>query len=99
MASANEAQARLKFAKMYLTGLLPGLHSLHSNGLVHLDLKPDNAMNCSPSCTVTLLDFGCSMRFQEDDKPTKPFVGGTPWYMDLERLCCRSCPPSPSADM
>ena len=98
--AADEARIRVKSAKLYLAGLLPGLHSLHSNGIVHLDLKPENAMSCS-ACPgmVTLLDFGLSMQVHQEGNLTEPLTGGTPMYMDLERLCCPRCPASPSADM
>ena len=100
MTAADEARIRIKFATLYLTGLLPGLHSLHSNGIVHLDLKPENAMNSS-DCPgmVTILDFGLFMQVHQEGYPSETSTGGTPWYTDLERLCCPSCPASPSADM
>ena len=100
MAAEDEARIRIKFATLYLTGMLPGLYSLHSNGIVHHDLKLENTMNSSSTRgVVTLLDFGCSMQIHKEGSPTETYVGGTPMYMDLERLCCHSCPATPLADM
>ena len=99
MDAEGEAQGRISFAKLFLTGMLPGLYGLHSHGIMHGDLKPDNVMFTTSSSAVTILDFGCSMRCHQEGDKVQHSRGGTPLYMDIARLCCSSCPAAPSADM
>ena len=44
----------------YLKGILDGLGSIHSAGLLHLDIKPQNIMVDSRHHQVTLIDLGAS---------------------------------------
>jgi serine/threonine protein kinase len=41
--------------------LIDGLHFLHSNGILHLDIKPDNILFFSDTNTVKYTDFGLSV--------------------------------------
>jgi len=55
----SEAHARPLFAE-----LVEGLHHLHENGVIHCDVKPENAMvlgdPVSGQAHIKLIDFGCS---------------------------------------
>ena len=62
---------------------MSALEYLHSVGLLHLDLKPDNIMfTTNEMKTIVLLDFGISNLYKENEK-TKIF-GMTPAYCPPE---------------
>jgi len=58
-----------------------GLNYLHSNGIVHGDIKPEN-MLLSGDGTVKISDFGQSQILDHDSKLTKTL--GTPAYLSPE---------------
>ena len=45
--------------------MISGLHHLHSNFVVHRDLKPDNLMFASDG-TLKFIDFGMAKKFGEE---------------------------------
>ena len=49
----------------YLSQLLPGLQYLHSNDILHLDLKPENIF-IADDFTLKIGDFGVSKRMEPD---------------------------------
>ena len=63
---------------------------LHSNKMVHLDLKPANVMRKSDG-TVVLIDFGLSKQYDANGEPeNSTTVGqGTPGYAPLEQAFYR----------
>ncbi|KAH8736307.1 kinase-like domain-containing protein [Ilyonectria robusta] len=65
--------------------ILQALHYLHQNGVVHLDVKPDNILfdyaDGNPEPTFLLTDFGLSVASSEFKGGRG---GGTRFYMDPE---------------
>ena len=67
--------------------LADALHSLHQQGVIHLDLKPDNAI-LRDDGTAVLLDFGFAHRAGQPDllaEETRYGVGSAP-YVSPEQL-------------
>lgn len=71
--------------------LCRALAEIHSNGLLHLDVKPSNAMRTTNG-RVVLLDFGLSSRTTEPESSdfadrylVGPSPGGTPLFMSPEQ--------------
>lgn len=62
-----------------------GLQALHDEGLLHLDLKPDNVM-VDRDGAVRILDFGLVAPLHETGHRARRGIGGTPRYMAPERL-------------
>lgn len=78
------------------------LKHIHSKGIVHGDIKPDNILlhrakhSDRRRWQVMLLDFGlASLRSNEATKSSR--VSGTPQYMAPERI--QGAPPAPSHDI
>jgi hypothetical protein len=72
-------------AKMYLRQILLGTSYLHSNGIVHRDIKGANIL-ISDQGVAKLTDFGASKRLSDDDDTLngcKTF-SGTPFWMAPE---------------
>jgi serine/threonine-protein kinase len=71
-------------------GLLSALSAAHRSGVVHRDVKPDNAILATSGATqiVKLLDFGISRSFLNNaDRVTDSgLVLGTPYYMPPEQI-------------
>lgn len=62
------------------------LDYMHSNKMLHLDVKPKNVMH-SHNSFVHLIDFGLSKQYSANDEPeTSTTIGlGTPGYAPLEQ--------------
>ncbi|KAH7680069.1 Pkinase-domain-containing protein, partial [Aphelenchoides avenae] len=74
----TDAQCAFIFAKV-----ASALKHVHSLGVVHRDLKPDNVMICFDG-TPKLVDFGESARLQDDGACTGD--RGSPMYMAPEMV-------------
>jgi calcium-dependent protein kinase len=75
-----------EITKKIVFQVLLGLNHLHSCGIIHRDIKPDNFLfkNKSKDSDIKLIDFGLSRRFNNGSKLTS--VLGTPNYVAPEVL-------------
>lgn len=60
---------------------------LHTNKMLHLDVKPANVMRVESNNTLKIIDFGLAKRFDDNGDPeTSANLGfGTPGYASLEQ--------------
>ncbi|CAB4064107.1 Triple functional domain protein [Lepeophtheirus salmonis] len=54
--------------QFYMTQLLKALEHIHSKGIAHLDLKPENLLLQTSTKTLKLIDFGSAQRLNDDDE-------------------------------
>ena len=87
----DEAKLRAAFSDLIL-----GLEALHSNGLVHRDVKPDNIIVTQEGRAV-LVDFGLCATKPEAQPGNDKFVLGTAQYMAPEQGTSK--PIGPESDM
>ncbi len=93
-------QIALEEALLICTQLLEGIAVIHSAGIVHRDIKPNNVM-LEPSdrgLCVTIMDFGLA-RLSESGQTVSRIgmVAGTPGYLAPELL--RGATPSAASDL
>jgi serine/threonine protein kinase len=77
--SRGSAFRNESFAERILFELLDATEYLHSNSILHLDLKPANIMITTVGQTVKIVDLGCAFSDTYCDTP-----GGTPEYQAPE---------------
>jgi len=70
--------------RLSLFQLLHTLAYLHSQGIYHRDVKPDNLIYHPPTRWLTLIDFNFASRV---DINTGEATDTTPWAAAGERLC------------
>jgi serine/threonine protein kinase len=85
----NEAQVR-----QLLTDILPVLTYVHSQGMVHRDIKPDNIMLRESTNKPVLIDFGAvketmSTTQTMSGNTDRSIVIGTPGFMPAEQVSGR----------
>jgi serine/threonine-protein kinase len=70
----------------WFSGVVDGLNYLHGNGVIHRDLKPDNALLDGPTARIS--DFGLSRLLVRDTTTLTAQGGflGTRWYAAPEQL-------------
>ena len=88
---------RVYRARRVMTGVADALTWLHSQNLLHCDIKPDNVL-VRPNGTITLVDFGAARWMDPDTCSAKSirFVG-TRSYAALELLTAQ--PTTPRTDI
>jgi serine/threonine protein kinase/tetratricopeptide (TPR) repeat protein len=89
-ATRRRVSEKLPMALRLVRRLCLALSHLHSQGLVHQDLKPDNIFVRSNGEPV-LMDFGVASRFSNlegrDVMDVQTLCQGTPAYMAPEQIC------------
>ncbi|MBI4749442.1 MAG: SUMF1/EgtB/PvdO family nonheme iron enzyme [Acidobacteria bacterium] len=71
-----------------LVGLLPVLEFIHSQDIIHRDIKPDNIILRTKDTLPVLIDFGVVKEVTQLDafgNPTSSVLAGTPVFMPLEQ--------------
>ena len=63
--NCNAEDERNQWVRHILAQLLCGLEFLHSHGIIHRDVKPENSLLLSNGC-VKLVDFGSAIHVQSD---------------------------------
>jgi serine/threonine protein kinase len=79
-----------------LRGLAAGLDHLHARGLVHLDVRPENAV-VTPDGEVKLVDFGLAQTADTSQEPADGATPDTVAYLAPEQVCGE--PVSPATDV
>lgn len=84
-----------------VSSLLKVLDFIHTQGVIHRDIKPDNVILRSHSQQPVLIDFGAMREtmgtvFNSRNHPISSIVIGTPGYMSSEQAAGR---PIPSSDL
>ncbi|MCW5315351.1 protein kinase [Nostoc sp. KVJ3] len=80
--------------RQILLSLLPVLDYVHSKGIIHRDIKPDNIILRSVDGQPVLIDFGAVKEtirsvVNSSGYPTRSLVIGTPGYMPSEQAVGR----------
>ncbi|MGB3655770.1 MAG: protein kinase [Rivularia sp. (in: cyanobacteria)] len=84
-----------KAVREILLSLLSVLEYVHSKGIIHRDIKPDNIILRNSNNKPVLIDFGAvkaTIRTVINSKgnPTQSMVIGTPGYMPIEQVLGRA---------
>ena len=77
------AHDRMAYFVQVLIKVCDALSFAHSQGIVHLDLKPENIM-VGRFGEVYLMDWGVAVRLDDQEEP--PHLQGTPAYMSPEQI-------------
>ena len=84
-----------RLVSCYVVKILEGLHYLHTNDVVHCDLKAANILTTKTG-NVKLSDFGVSLNLRAMEREMKD-VAGTPNWMAPEVIELKG--PSPKSDI
>ncbi len=93
----QEAPLTLQQALELFAGVADGLEYIHSQGLVHRDLKPDNIL-LTPQQEPKIGDFGLALKVEDQSRITQSgMILGTFSYVSPEQILSRDV--GPSADL
>lgn len=70
----------------YTRQIVKGLDYLHSNAIVHRDIKGANIMVTSRGI-IKMIDFGCAKKYCQEMSGEMHSVRGTPYWMAPEVIC------------
>jgi serine/threonine protein kinase len=101
----REGRLSLKAACDIALQIGEAVRFIHSNNIIHCDLKSENVFLCQPTAEprrrnlVKLMDFGLSRSWESGgtDRTREKEIAGTPTYLAPERIEGR--PPAPSNDI
>jgi serine/threonine protein kinase len=80
--------------KSLLQDLLPVLDYLHSNKIIHRDIKPQNIMRCQKNGKLILIDFGGAKQTCTSLQSQPGTMLYTPGYAAVEHMMGQPCPAS-----
>ncbi|RCH98927.1 Cyclin-dependent kinase 20 [Rhizopus azygosporus] len=80
-----QTTTRHALAHSFLQQISQGLLFIHSHGIIHCDISPDNIL-IDTNGNMCIGDFGCSRMINEEDQPIQNEVIGTRWYKAPEYL-------------
>jgi tetratricopeptide (TPR) repeat protein len=93
-------QIPLEEAMSILRQMMAGLTTLHADGIIHRDIKPNNIMldGAGPSLRLWITDFGLARAYETDLTVVgQGMIAGTPAYMAPELFLDQ--PPSQASDI
>jgi len=100
----REGRLPLKAACDIILQVAEAVRFIHSNNIIHCDLKSENVYLCQPVAEprrrnmVKLMDFGLSRSWEGGtDRTREKEIAGTPTYLAPERI--EGKPPAPSNDI
>ena len=85
--------------QIFIRQIVRGVQFIHSQRILHLDLKPFNIMFANPDddYNLRIIDFGLAERLAETENHVMMSMCGTLEYMSPEVMDCRHA--SPASDM
>jgi len=92
---SGDRVAAFRFAEQVARDIGGALQMLHSSGLVHRDIKPDNLL-LDDGGRIRLIDYGLVGSYDPEADPDarRSYLAGTFWYMAPESICSQRYPPA-----
>ena len=89
-ATLNPSEESLNLKKKFMIQMIDILDTIHSNFVIHRDIKPDNFMLRDNNTNIVLIDFGLATVYVDDEKNPIPLsknrsttILGTPKYVSI----------------
>lgn len=89
--AADEFCLTERKCQIFIRQVVRGVQFIHSQGIIHLDLKPFNIMFANPDddYNLRIIDFGLSERLAVGENQVKMTMCGTLEYMSPEVMDCK----------